>query len=162
MKTLGIHTKHFRFEGKEKAMDGAESLTPDHKTVTIEHECLVIFISVEKGDASSPASVASQLVSDTFKRAEELNVKTVVIYPYVHLTENPSTPRIALQVFDELERRLTESLAVIRAPFGWYKAFDISCFGHPLSEWSGRYAPGEEEEVAEENEKAERKSSVIW
>ena len=35
-------------------------------------------------------------------------------------------------------------MEVFRAPFGWYKSFDISCLGHPLSEWSGRYFPGKE------------------
>lgn len=156
MKTLGIHTKYFRFESREKATEAAEPLT-SHK-VDIDQECLVIFISVEKEDVASPISVAAQLVSDILNRSEQLNVKMVVVYPYVHLTENPSTPRIALKVLNEIESRLAKSLEVVRAPFGWYKAFDIACIGHPLSEWSGRYKPGQGVE-ASGKKKPERKPS---
>jgi len=158
MRVLGIHTNGFRFDSKEKAIDGAELVAPDRHEVSVEKECLVVYVSVEKEDAASPASVAAQLAADTLKRAEQLSVRTVVLYPYVHLTENPSTPRVALKVLDDVESRLAKSLEVIRAPFGWYKAFDLSCLGHPLSEWSGRYSPAREQEAALE-EKAERKPS---
>lgn len=154
MKILGIHTEYFRFNAKEKATEGAESLPQQKHKVEINRECLVIFISVEEDDAESPNSVAVQLVDDIRRKAEQLNVETVVLYPYVHLTENPSTPRIALRVLDEVEARLKTSVELFRAPFGWYKAFEISCLGHPLSEWSGRYFPGEKfETVLEEKEK---------
>lgn len=159
MRTLGIHTKHFRFESKDKAIDGAEAVSPEQHELRIDRECLVVFASVEKEDAASPASVAAQLADDTLKRAQQLNVKTVVLYPYVHLTENPSTPRIALKVLHEAGSRLGQSLEVVRAPFGWYKAFDLACLGHPLSEWSGRYSPAEEIEETPAREKAERKPS---
>jgi threonyl-tRNA synthetase len=157
MKTLGIHAKRFGFESREKATAGAEALPQEKHGMEIDRECLVLFVSVEKEDGEGPLSVAAQLASDTLVRAGKLGVGTVVLYPYVHLTENPSRPRVALQVLDEIERRLAGDLEVVRAPFGWYKAFDIACLGHPLSEWSGRYAPGEEPVEAEEKE--ERKPS---
>jgi len=160
MRTLGIHTKRFRFQSQEKATAGAESLPADRHEVNLDRECLVVFVSVEEEDAQSPASVAAQLAADTVERARQLNVGTVVLYPYVHLTEEPSGPRIARRALDEAEKRLAESLEVVRAPFGWYKAFDLSCLGHPLSEWSGRYAAGEEPEAGEvAEEKPERKPS---
>ena len=150
MRTLGIHSKYFRFTARERAGDGAEAL-PDHSAqANVGTECLIIFVSVEKDDAKSPASVAAQLAADTTKRADQLGVGTVVLYPYVHLTETPSTPRVALKVLDETETRLSTSLRVVRAPFGWYKAFDMACLGHPLSEWSGRFAPAAEQEKAPE------------
>ena len=158
MRILGIHTRHFHFEGKERATGAAEPLPPEKSRIEIDRECLVIFVSVEKEEEKSPGSVVTQLVADVRKRAGQLDVGTVVVYPYVHLTETPSTPRTALTVLKDIERRLSESLDVIRAPFGWYKAFDISCLGHPLSEWSGRYFPGDGAEAPDE-EKAERKPS---
>ena len=160
MRTLGIHTKYFRFQSKERATQAAESLLSEQHKVNIERECLVIFISVEKEDSASPLSLAAQLAADTLKRAKQLKVKTVILYPYVHLTENPSTPRIALKVLDEIDSRLAESLEVIRAPFGWYKAFEMACLGHPLSEWSGRYFP-DEKERAPQKEKSKRKPSAF-
>jgi len=158
LRTLGIHTEYFRFESKDKASSAAEPVPPDRHKAEVDEECLVVFISVEKEDESSPISVAAQLADDTLARVRQLGVNTVVLYPYVHLTESPSTPRVALKVLDEVEARLSrpgaaasdeaaaapEPVKVVRAPFGWYKAFEISCLGHPLSEWSGRYRPGEE------------------
>ncbi len=159
MRTLGIHTKSFRFEAREKATAAAERLEAHDQPVTIDRECLVVFVSVEKGDEKSPESVAEQLAADTLKRSEQLNVKTVIVYPYVHLTENPAAARISLKVLKAIETRLSESVEVIRSPFGWYKAFDISCLGHPLSEWSGRYLPGKEavKPVAKEVEEAPKR-----
>ena len=98
MRILGIHTKHFRFESKEKAMEGAEIISEEKHRKNIERECLVIFISVEKEDRKNPSSVASQVVSDTLKRGKQLGVNVAVVYPYVHLTEEPSSAGIALQV----------------------------------------------------------------
>src|SRR5690606_29965156 len=36
-----------------------------------------------------------------------------------------------------------DGFVVKRAPFGWYKAFSLSCKGHPLSELSRTIVPGE-------------------
>ncbi len=148
MKILGIHTKYFNFQSREKAMEGAEVIS--YGKHSIDRECLVMFISVEKEDEKSPISVAEQLVSDTVKRSENLGVKSVVIYPYVHLTENPASPAVALKVLDEIEKQLSGKVELFRAPFGWYKSFEISCLGHPLSEWSGRYFPGKDTKKDEE------------
>ncbi|MEQ8225318.1 MAG: threonyl-tRNA synthetase editing domain-containing protein, partial [Candidatus Eremiobacterota bacterium] len=151
MKILGIHTKYFNFQSREKAMEGAEIISEGKHS--IDRECLAIFISLEKEDEESPFSVAEQLVSDTIKRSEVLGVKSVVIYPYVHLTENPSSPAVALKVLDEVEKKLSGKVEVFRAPFGWYKSFEISCIGHPLSEWSGRYFPGKDTKKDGENKR---------
>lgn len=161
MRILGIHAKNFKFESKEKAMEGAEVLTEIRHKAFIDKECLVIFISVEKEDGSSPSSVSLQLAEDIKKRSVQLNVKRVILYPYVHLTENPSSPVVALKVFDEVEKELNKSLEVVRVPFGWYKAFDISCPGHPLSEWSGRYLPDREFKKKQSEEKSRKGSEFI-
>ncbi len=159
MRTLGIHAKRFRFECKERASPGAERVEPGRDRGDLARECLVLFVAVEKGDAASPLSVAEKLAADTLRRAEQLKVGTVVVYPYVHLTQKPGTPRVALKVLKEVEERLAESVEVIRAPFGWYKAFEIACLGHPLSEWSGRYVPSEGEEPPRVEKVEKRKPS---
>jgi threonyl-tRNA synthetase len=141
MRTLGIHASRFEFTANERAGAGAETLPDDGRHVAVDRECLVVFVAVEAADADGPSAVASQLVADTQDRARQLGVRTAVVYPYVHLTDDPARPRLALRVLKEAAAGLTGALEVIRAPFGWYKAFDISCIGHALSEWSGRYAP---------------------
>jgi threonyl-tRNA synthetase len=49
-------------------------------------------------------------------------------------------------------------LDVIRAPFGWYKAFSIECLGHPLSEWSAQYVPTEEPDIEVEKHQGRKGS----
>ncbi len=139
MKTLGIHTDYFKFEAKEKAIANAERT--DQKKGSFE-ECLVIFGSVEKEDEKNPLAVAQALIEDTKKRAEQLGVGRIVIYPYVHLSSDPGNPRTALKVLKTVEQGLSKDYEVIRSPFGWYKSFEIHCLGHPLSEWSGQFGPG--------------------
>jgi threonyl-tRNA synthetase len=158
MRTLGIHTEYFRFEGRERSVKAVQLRPSEQLEADIDRPCLVVFIGVEKDDEDSPESVAAQLADDTLKRARQLDVGTVVVYPYVHLTENPGRPRVALKVLDEVAARLAESVEVVRAPFGWYKAFELSCLGHPLAEWSGRYVPGGKVEGAAQS-KVERKPS---
>jgi threonyl-tRNA synthetase len=144
MRILGIHSASFHCQARERASDGAERVSPSAHVVESDQECLVLFISVEKDDASSPASVARQLVRDTRQRVEQLGVRRVVVYPYVHLTEHPASPRVARRTLDEITEQLRsdDRLEVLRTPFGWYKSFAVSCLGHPLSEWSARYHPG--------------------
>ena len=158
MRVLGIHTRYFQFECRDKATEGAETLPKDHGLTRIDEECLVVFVSVEKGDAASTQSVAEQLAADTANRAERLGVRRMVLYPYVHLTEEPSTPRVALEVLAKVEGLLSGSIEVVRAPFGWYKAFDLSCIGHPLSEWSARYTLGQSTRAPRPTEAGRRPS----
>lgn len=61
----------------------------------------------------------------------------MVVYPYAHLSSSLSSPDVAKEVLQKMETRLGEmDIPVARAPFGWYKAFEVSCKGHPLSELS--------------------------
>jgi len=159
MRTLGIHANFFKFQATEKATGAAEKLI--QKTHTLDKECIVVFVSVEKSDEANPLSVAQQLVKDTLQRSQELKCKTVVVYPYVHLTPEPSSPRTALKVLKVIESELAKELEVVRSPFGWYKSFEISCKGHPLSEWSGQYSTkkvkGKEKEIVEEKKETKSK-----
>ena len=159
MRTLGIHTAYFRFEGRESSIKASQRLEPDELKADVEHPCAVIFIGVEKADEESPGSVAAQLVRDTLDRITQLDVGTVVVYPYVHLTEEPSRPSVALKVLDEVVAGLSGSVEVVRAPFGWYKSFELSCLGHPLAEWSGRYRPGGDSTPAAQRASTEREAS---
>ena len=85
-----------------------------------------------------------------------------MVYPYAHLSSDLANPKIAQQILIELESSLkTEGYTVKRSPFGWYKAFKISCKGHPLSELSKEIQPGATEQESESLKK-ERKLSSYW
>ena len=79
MRTLGIHTDYLRYEAKEKATKSAEKIASTSGAVN--EECIVIYIGVDKEDEKNPDVVARKLVNDTKKRAKQLNVNNIVVYP---------------------------------------------------------------------------------
>ncbi len=159
LKLLLIHSDFIEFEPISKALKTAEDA---EKKATRVEECLVAFMSIEKGD--EPAEkVASATVAEIGNVAKQVKTKNVVIYPWVHLSQNPSSPQLGIQVMKVVESLLKErgDLQVTRAPFGWYKSFDIKCKGHPLSELSRDIKPakkGKEDEKVSDSLKQEEKT----
>ncbi len=87
---------------------------------------------------------------------DQVKAKNIEIYPFVHLSHTPSSPVTALEVVKGIEKKLLEKkLKVKRSPFGWYKAFDIRCKGHPLAELSRDItSEGDEDDVPDAIKKA--------
>lgn len=145
MKILAIHSNFITVEPKTKAIKDAEAID---KAKLEMKECLVVFSAVEKKDEANPDNVTKRLVKEVEDILNQVKAKKVMLYPYVHLTSSPSSPSTALKVLKEAESMLLKNkIEVMRAPFGWYKAFTISCKGHPLSELSREFGP---EDVKEE------------
>ena len=111
-------------------------------------ESLVVFTAVEKDDENNPQGIVKNLVKEVIKTNDQVKAENIVLYPYAHLSSSLSSPKVAVQVLKGAEEALNaEGLNVKRVPFGWYKAFEISCKGHPLSELSRTITAEEEEEV---------------
>ena len=145
MKFLSIHSDFLEFQPKKKAFKGAEEIIEKEKK-RIE-DCLVIFTSVEKNDSKS---IIPKYLSEIEKIASQVNAKKIVLYPWVHLSANPGKPDTALEIMKQTEEQLrSKGYEVIRAPFGWYKAFTVSCKGHPLSELSRQISIEEKQEAVE-------------
>jgi len=89
----------------------------------------------------------------------QVKAKEIVIYPYVHLTSDPASPGVAKEVLNGLVKGL-KNYKVQKMPFGWYKTFEISVKGHPLSELS-REIGAEGKDVSEAVEK-EKKLKSEW
>ncbi|MFH1642364.1 MAG: threonine--tRNA ligase [Nanoarchaeota archaeon] len=157
MKILSLHSDFIEFEAKKKAIKNPEELK--NKSERIE-QALVVFISVEKRDEKDPKNSAKNLVKNIIDIAAQVKEKRIVLYPYVHLTNDPSTPKTALEVLDSCEKGLT-GYEVHRSPFGWYKSFNISVKGHPLAELSREFGP-EVKEEENESLKKERKLTSFW
>ncbi len=153
MRILFIHSDYIEYEAKEKAIKNAEEIEEKRERV---EECLVSFISVEEGDSN----IIGRVVGEIEDVAEKLNVKTIVLYPYAHLSNKLASPDEAMKVLKELEKELRENYEVHRAPFGWYKSFVVSCKGHPLSELS-KEIRGEKEEESEAL-KAEKRTTYWY
>lgn len=152
MRILALHSDYIRFEPKKKAIDDAE----EFKGKCEVKECLVVFSAVEKRDEKNPDAVAKNLVKEVADIAKKVKTKKIVLYPYVHLTTEPCSAKTALEILKKAEDGLKKRFNVTRAPFGWYKAFTVSCKGHPLAELSRSFS-AEEEAV-----KAEKKLKSRW
>jgi len=134
MKILSIHSDFIEFAPVSKAIPSAEDIEGCVKEVK---NCLVIFSTVEKSDEKNWQEIAKKTVAEIENIAGQVKEKKIVLYPFVHLSSTPSSPDIALKTLKEEEKLLKgDKYEVYRAPFGWYKAFDIKCKGHPLSELS--------------------------
>ncbi|ENN96614.1 threonyl-tRNA ligase [Methanocaldococcus villosus KIN24-T80] len=142
MKMLLIHADYLEFEAKEKTKIAEET---DILKGRME-DCLVCFIAVERGDNKN---VIKPAIEEIDKVAKQLKVNNIVLYPYAHLSSDLSDPETAVNILKLLEEELKSRYNVLRAPFGWYKSFKLSCKGHPLSELSRKIEPKEEEEKKE-------------
>jgi len=157
MKLLLIHSDYIEYEVKDKAIKNPEETKV--KSDKLE-DALTAFTAVEKVDEKSPGQAVKQAVSEINKTAEQLKVKNIMLYPYAHLSSNLASPKKAQDILVEIEYELKQkNFNVKRSPFGWYKAFKISCKGHPLSELSREIIPTAEET---ESLKQERKLSSYW
>lgn len=135
MKILLIHANRFVFKVTERLPIG-EEISTENKEKEFE-ECLVVFTAVEKEDGINIGQISFKAVNEIEQLMAKINASRIIIYPYAHLSNSLATPSVAIETLKTMERLLKEkNYDVFRAPFGWYKAFDISCKGHPLSELS--------------------------
>ncbi|MBI4981515.1 threonine--tRNA ligase [Candidatus Woesearchaeota archaeon] len=140
MKILTIHADFIEFESKKKAIKDAEEIPEKAGKKRIE-ECLVVFTAVEKRDESNIPGTVQQYLKEIKDIASQVKAVNIVLYPYAHLSSSLSAPKKAEEALKEAEKLLSadKSFKVTRAPFGWYKSFNISCKGHPLSELSREF-----------------------
>ncbi len=138
MRILLIHSDYLRFEAKKKALKTAEEIK-EKKGET--DNVLVVFIASEKPDESNPESVIKQLVSEIKNLYQKVDAKSIALYPYAHLSSNLGSPDVAKKIIDGTYGELHDKYTVVKAPFGWYKSFELRCKGHPLSELSRTILP---------------------
>ncbi len=146
MKLLLLHASHLEFEPHKKAVDSAE----DHEGKKRTEECLVVFNALEKGDEKDLEYVVGRAAEEIEDVADQVNTDRVVVYPWVHLTSEPGNLEEACDSQKMMEKKLEDVFEVTRAPFGWYKEFEIHVKGHPLSELSREIRPEETEEDGKE------------
>ncbi len=135
MRTLYIHADYMEYELKKKT-PVAEEIAEDERTGGLE-EVLVAFITVERRDQGNVERVALELADDLRETVDRVGAERVMLYPYAHLSPDLADPETGIEILHKTEDLLLDmGLEVKRAAFGWYKAFKISCKGHPLSELS--------------------------
>jgi threonyl-tRNA synthetase len=152
MRALYIHADYMEFEAKKRTPVAEE--IPDHLHKGRMEEVLVAFLTVEKDDEGKVEQVATEAVADLIETVERVKAERVMLYPYAHLSPDLSDPKTGVEMLRTMESKLVaEGVEVMRGPFGWYKAFRISCKGHPLSELSRDFEGKEKKEAPKGEER---------
>jgi len=131
MKILSLHCDYIKFKPLKKALKKPEELKEKDKKEKKVKDALVILTAVEKGDLD-----VKELIKNIKDIAKQVNAKNVVLYPYAHLSNDLASPEIAMKILKDAEQKLKKDFKVTRAPFGYYKEFELKVKGHPLSELS--------------------------
>lgn len=153
MKALLLHCDYLRFRALKKALKSASELSAEQKQGEMK-ETLGVFIAVEREDSKKDAL---KLVEDIKTHCKSIKVSNITVYPYAHLSSNLSSPEKAVELLDFLAKEFGKNFKVMRAPFGYYKEFELKVKGHPLSELSREI--GALDRVTEHHEKKMVKGS---
>jgi threonyl-tRNA synthetase len=150
MKIITLHCDYIRFKALKKAVKDPEVLS--NKEEVEVPECLVVLTAIEKGDNKE---TISKLLEAIEKTAKDVKTSSIVLYPYAHLSSNLAKPQIAQQFLQDAEKLLKKNKSyssVVRAPFGYYKSFELKAKGHPLSELSKTFRSDSAITIEEEAE----------
>jgi threonyl-tRNA synthetase len=159
-----IHADRFAFAvtGEASVAEPAGETATSSEQAQLD-EVLVAFVAVEQGDRSGPENVARQAARQVDSTAKDVGAKRIMVYPYAHLSSDLAPPRVATDVLDRMFTTLssTSELEVHRAPFGYYKSFEITSKGHPISELARTLTPEHEGGPAAEEPPPPHESKAI-
>ncbi len=130
MRALLIHAKKFSYVPVQKEIEEAELAAKGQKISY--GRCLVLFVSFEQGDGEGKAFSLVDLLA---KDAAQVKESEFVVYPFVHLTEEPLEAGQAVKLLSLVAKALSEKgFKVHKAPFGWTKSFSIETMPHAIAE----------------------------
>ena len=155
MKILCLHVDYIEWKGLKKALKGMEDLSPKEISKKRVEEALVVLTAVENGDA---LEILEEYTKNIKEIAKSVGTKKIVLYPYAHLSSNLGSPKDAISILEGADKELSkEGYGVSRAPFGYYKSFELKVKGHPLSELSREIVFKGDEEKERDLSAEERK-----
>ena len=137
MKTLFLHVDYIKFKPLKKALKNVEPLSEKEKKGSTIKDALAILTAVEKSDVDVD-KIVKKLVENIKEIAESVKVKNIVLYPYAHLSSDLASPNKAIEILKKAEEMLKKEkgFSIFKAPFGYYKEFEVKVKGHPLAELS--------------------------
>jgi len=155
MKTLNLHVDYIEWQGLKKALKSMNDLTPEEIAKTKVNEALVVLTAIEKTDS---LEILDEYLIMIKKIVKDVGAKNIVLYPYAHLSSKLGSPKVAIEILKATQVKLKEEgYNVYRAPFGYYKSFELKVKGHPLSELSREIISGNEEVEVELNDSDRKK-----
>jgi len=132
MRVLQLHCSEFSYQVRKETPVAEQP--PDPREDHIE-DVLVCLICFEKRDEPRVEALIEEFVENLKVDVSRLGCGRVLLYPYAHLSKSLGSARLAKGFLNGLRDRLAEEgIEAHRSPFGWYKAFSLSCIGHPLAE----------------------------
>lgn len=130
MRSLLLHCDYFEYTPVAKEIEEAEP-TEVKKSFRVD-DVLVVLTSVEREDGPE---IFKNVVEEVGKVASQIRAGRILLYPYAHLSNQLASPSRAKEVLVSLEKAFKDGgFEVIRAPFGWTKAFSMKVKGHALAE----------------------------
>ncbi len=141
MKVIYLHADYIRYKPVKKAIEEADEVKEGEKEIK---ECLVCFVTVERSDEKAKKKIVEKFLENLREVASRLKVSRIVIYPYAHLSKELANPIDAKEILQGIFEECSKEFECYKAPFGWYKEFEIRVKGHPLAE-ALRIIKGEEE-----------------
>ncbi len=154
MRTLMLHSDYLRYKTRSKTKL-AEDIEDEKRAGGVEN-ALITFAAIEKEDEEDPQLIIKKAVKEILSVQNKVNADNIVIYPYAHLSSSLAGPDVSQEILKGIEKGLEDNNeSVLRVPFGWYKSFELSCKGHPLSELSRTITTEPEEDEEEAKEESE-------
>jgi threonyl-tRNA synthetase len=133
-----IHASEFSFHvTEETSVAAAAGEVTEAEKRGSSGDALVCFLSIEKSDEGNAGKVVAEAQGRILQQYRRVNAEALWLYPYAHLSSDLASPREARKILDRLASAFAEGNGVrrlLRAPFGYYKAFEMHAKGHPLSE----------------------------
>ena len=129
---LQLHCSEFSYQIRKETPVAEQP--PDPREDRLE-DVLVCLICFEKRDEPRVEELIERFVENLRVDTSRLGCSRVLLYPYAHLSKSLGSARLAKRFLNGLRGRMAEEgIEAHRSPFGWYKAFSLSCIGHPLAE----------------------------
>ncbi|HKR73572.1 MAG TPA: threonine--tRNA ligase [Candidatus Nitrosocosmicus sp.] len=134
MRILQLHVDYIEYFPVSKEITDAESLTINEKQRF--EDTVVILMSIEQGDEDT---MIVDIIAEIKEYLEKIKGKSVLLYPYAHLSSNLESPKKAYDLLIKIEKSLNEmfnqsDVKISRAPFGWTKTLEFKVKGHPMAE----------------------------
>lgn len=140
MQLLLVHSHGFDWKVTDKAINEPESSQDVKMSFSTSESTLVVFVSVETNDIPDISNVLANSCTEIISALKDIGESNLILYPWVHLAKTqPARPDAALSTLKKLESTLRSKnaeLNIVRAPFGYYKSFNLNCKGHALAERS--------------------------
>ncbi len=147
MNLILVHADEFSYKVKGRTCIEADTLTEDNKSASVSN-ALIVFVKVEGCDISESNKVLSKALDIIMRRARELEVDTIVVYPYASLSPLAPPPKDVIRLVTRLAEALSRNgVRVIRAPYGWCRSFYLRCRSHPKAELAVRLVPAPSGEI---------------